>query len=573
MASGVSVICGIAGRFDAYYSYCDIMTAPCTQVTAPVWYGEPQQDARFITGAGLTRTVASFLGVCASGISILVSSKALEKEVESWTEEQKVKAIAAAASTILEEEELQKVAIASDMRVKDFERELTDGYAYLHLEKNPHLVDALIKKPDPEPEPLPMLTVELPINLTEKPSEESSVEQIPAGIQLMLASDLKEIVDAGILNLVGAQGSGKTSTSCMLLRYRVWRSHKLIVINPHKKKAMYKGLEPHLLAGTKFYGTGVGDTQRAVSLLEGMDTVLKLIEKRYDEYQNLEEHQYEHFPVTILLEECAEYTGLLNILNRPAIKDVDDPGFKASKYLEAFWLKLFVASRKGNNFVIRTIQSDTNKANGTEGLSELIKSSGACTLTQFSVPDGGCIGGWRSTGKGEIKIPNQKHTNDDGNAVDAKPAIVPTYWDYCKLLKDITDFSDLIPTNVESIPSLEPIIENPEDLWHAAVQHLNKSLAADSQVKNVNFPTPSREVSDTENRLFTAETIVPSGEQQLNIPITYTPDSLTREQIRTKIQYHQHQGSSQTKIIEILWRVQKNRSGWKQAYKEFKELI
>lgn len=579
MSGGVLALCGVVGRFDAQYSYCSSVTSPCTQVTAPVWFGSIPHDARLQSGSGFTRTITSLLGVGLSGVSILISAGELHKEELAFAQARNAKVLEAASSVLLNKEELEKVAIASQMRVKDFQRELTDGYAYLHLEKNPHLVEELTMQDES-----PVLSdessreFEAPVSLALTPESltpEPEETKIPSAIQMMLDSDLREIVDAGILNLVGAQGSGKTSTSCMLLRYRVWRSHKLIIINPHKKKAMYKGLESHLVDGTKFYGIGIGDIQRAISLLEGIDTVLKLLEKRYNDYQNLEEHEFNHFPVTILLEECAEYAGLLSVLNRPAIKDADDPGFKASKYLEGFWLKLFVASRKGNAFVIRTIQSDTNKTNGTEGLSELIKGSGACTLTQFSVPDGECIGGWRSTGQGEMKIPNQKYIDANGNAIDAKPCIVPTYFDYIKVLKDISNFSDLIPIpeHEETVQSSETIDENPEDLWYAAVQHLKKSLAADSNLKSMDLTGITGQVSDTENHSETTETTIPDGEQALIQTRTYTPDSLTLEQVVTKIQYHQHQGVSQTKIIELLWRVQKNRSGWKAAYKEFKEVM
>ena len=587
LSGGVLALCGVVGRFDAQYSYCDYSTNPCTQVTAPVWYGERNRDAHFTPGAGLTRTIMSILGSTFLAVSSLVSASALDEEEKVFAQSRSAKVLEAASSALLEKEELEKVAIASQMRVKDFERELTDGYAYLHLERNPHLVEELTFQPDPPVSPEAETSVE------SRPMQsdaeiETEEPKIPAGIQLMLDSDLSAIVDAGILSLVGSQGSGKTTSSCMMLRYRIWKGHKLIIVNPHKRKSMYKGIEPFLLPGTTIYGVGMGDAGRASSLLKGLETVLALIEKRYDEYQNLDESEYDHFPVTILLEECAEYDGLLSVFNRPANPKAEDPGFSAKKWLTSFWKKIFVATRKGNSYLIRTLQADTNTMNGTEGLAKLIQASGACTLTQFSTPDGGCIGGWRSTGLGEMKIPNQKHIDSDGNAQEAKPVTVPTYWDYCKILKDITDFSTAfsgsqlpkvkclslvpIPEEKESISLPESLTENPEDLWQRAVQHLNKSLTADSQVKNANFPPSNREGGDTKNHLETTETTIPNGEQSSSTALTYTPDSLTREQMVTKIQYHQHKGDSQTKTIEILWGVQKNRSGWKQAYKEFKEL-
>ncbi len=555
IGSAALAFTSIIGAFEPQYEYCTLATKPCTLITVPSWYANIPKNAKMIPGSGLTRTIASILGAGLCGCAVLVSGRGL-KEIQ-------VPQLEQARDKLAEEEELEKMAIASKMRVEDFRRELTDGYAYLHLERNPHLVDELTKVPELESalgqndtkEELPV------IEAAPEPVE----TQIPQAIQMILDSDLKQIVDAGIISLVGSQGSGKTTTGCMMLRYRIYKGHKLLIVNPHKRKSMYKGIEPHLLHGTTFYGVGVGDEARASSLMTGLETVLRLIEKRYDEYQNLEESQYDHFPVTILLEECAEYDGLLSVFNRPANLKEGDPGFNAKKWLTAFWKKVFVATRKGNCYLIRTLQSDTNTMNGTEGLAELIKSSGACTLTQFSVPDGECIGGWRSTGEGEIKIPNQKYTDQSGNPVDALVVKVPTYWDYKQIIADVTDFSDLVPVGEpsESLPESQP--ENPEDLWEMAIEHLKRSMSLDTNTKSMNLGAEKESPSDTGNHPEMKETTIFSEQ-------FYTPNKIPKDKLILKIREMVTQGDSQTKIIEILWGVSKNRSGWKQAYKEFKEL-
>jgi len=56
----------------------------------------------------------------------------------------------------LDEEEIQKTAIAADLRVKDFKRELYDGYNTLYLEKNPELLEALTTAATPQSLPAPM---------------------------------------------------------------------------------------------------------------------------------------------------------------------------------------------------------------------------------------------------------------------------------------------------------------------------------------------------------------------------------------------------------------------------------
>jgi len=57
--------------------------------------------------------------------------------------ESRQKQLEATTSNILDGEEIQKTAIAADLRVKDFQRELYDGYNRLYLEKNPELLEAL----------------------------------------------------------------------------------------------------------------------------------------------------------------------------------------------------------------------------------------------------------------------------------------------------------------------------------------------------------------------------------------------------------------------------------------------
>ena len=65
----------------------------------------------------------------------------------------------------MDEEEIQKTAIAADLRVKDFKRELYDGYNTLYLEKNPELLEVLTT---PTPQSLP---ASFPAPMESKPEE------------------------------------------------------------------------------------------------------------------------------------------------------------------------------------------------------------------------------------------------------------------------------------------------------------------------------------------------------------------------------------------------------------------
>lgn len=475
LGGGISACVALIGSYAPRVSYCDPQTKPCTQVERDASAQRPDVEVSYIPGLGLQRTAASVASVLlfAGGLFAIAKAEEEQEEIEpqlQLDEQIKIKRLELEANT-----ELVNLENLAETRVRIHEQELKEAEAEMFFERNPEAISQYLPKPEPQPSELESKPSELEIKSSElKPEAEQEIEKIPPGIEMMLDSDLREIVDAGILNLVGAQGSGKTTTSCMLLRYRVWKGHKLIIINPHKKKSMYQGLESYLMPGSKFYGVGKGDVERAQSLLDGLEFIRQHISDRYDEYQNLDESEYDHYPVTILLEECAEYDGLLSVFNRPANPKEGDPGFSAKTYVTFFWKKFFIATRKGNNFGIRTIQFDSNTMNGTDGMSDLIKSQGACKLTQYSVPDGNCVGGWRSTGEGEIELPNQKYFDAGGKPINAKTVTVPTWQDYKKIL-DPTDFRDLAPIQskgekVKPIPE-KVVIDEEEEFEASEPEH------------------------------------------------------------------------------------------------------
>ncbi|RUS93117.1 hypothetical protein DSM106972_097490 [Dulcicalothrix desertica PCC 7102] len=240
----------------------------------------------------------------------------------------------------------------------------------------------------------------------------------PALIQTLQNSAIAPILKAGVLKVIGGQGSGKTTlVNGGLLRYRLQQGHKLIIINPHKSFEMYRGLEPHLVTSTEFYGVGADDATRATSLAKGLTTVLGILETRYTEYQNQPVGSYNHYPITILIEECGEWAGLL--------------GEKGLPLIQHFWQKMFIACRKGRFFPIITAQHDTMAMFGNpKGLAELIKSSGAVTLNLIAEPDSNSPDGWRPSGKGVLYIPNN----------DAKKIDVP---DIRNLVSNPDVFTDL----------------------------------------------------------------------------------------------------------------------------------
>ncbi|MEG5048264.1 hypothetical protein [Microcoleus sp. B4-C1] len=136
------------GYFDKHVSYCNGATNPCTPVI--VSGSKYPKNAKFVKlhqGWGLLRTASGVIGAISFGAGYFTSGAASVKQRKSEEEaaifEARQKQLEATTSDILESEEIQKTAIAADLRVKDFKRELYDGYNTLYLEKNPELLDAL----------------------------------------------------------------------------------------------------------------------------------------------------------------------------------------------------------------------------------------------------------------------------------------------------------------------------------------------------------------------------------------------------------------------------------------------
>lgn len=136
------------GYFDKHVSYCDRTTNPCTPVV--VTGSQYPKNAKFVKlhqGWGLLRTTSGVIAAISFGAGYFTSGAASVKQRKSEEEaailEARQKQLEATTSNILDEEEIQKTAIAADLRVKDFKRELYDGYNTLYLEKNPELLEAL----------------------------------------------------------------------------------------------------------------------------------------------------------------------------------------------------------------------------------------------------------------------------------------------------------------------------------------------------------------------------------------------------------------------------------------------
>jgi hypothetical protein len=132
--------------------------------------------------------------------------------------------------------------------------------------------------------------------------------------------------------------------------------------------------------------------------------------------------------------------------------------------------------------------------------------------------------------------------------------------------------------------SAPPPPEDPEELWQKARQLLEQALssspATDSQqnshpevVKESDRATESSQPPPPETSDI--EEVSPEEPKEESSPTAtklYTPQQLGIDQLVPVILAMLKQKTSETKVIEALWQVKKNRSGWKRAYNEFREL-
>jgi hypothetical protein len=146
ICGAIAAIGSLSGYFNSRLQYCDAATSPCTRVAISVDIKPPQtaQDAIVLPGNGKMRLslglVAMALlagGYVVSGLEVeSLAAIAKQEETDVFLEEKR--------QAILADEEEKKLILSSDIRFKDFEQQLLDGYAMLLLENNPELAEQIL---------------------------------------------------------------------------------------------------------------------------------------------------------------------------------------------------------------------------------------------------------------------------------------------------------------------------------------------------------------------------------------------------------------------------------------------
>ncbi|MEH2033396.1 MAG: hypothetical protein V7K67_27875 [Nostoc sp.] len=146
ICGAIAAIGSLSGYFNSRVEYCDTATNPCTRVAISVDVAPPRtaQDVVVLPGNGKMRLTLGLIamvllagGYVVSGLEVEgLSAKAKQEETDAFLEEKRQEIVA--------EEEEKKLILASDIRFKDFEQQLLDGYAMLLLENNPELAEQIL---------------------------------------------------------------------------------------------------------------------------------------------------------------------------------------------------------------------------------------------------------------------------------------------------------------------------------------------------------------------------------------------------------------------------------------------
>jgi hypothetical protein len=258
----------LMGFFDNQVRYCDPITNPCTQVVIPDWFGDPPPDAKFVqlfSGNKVSRVFFGIVSPLSFGVCVVAALVAAENQRSIDEQRAAIEFLEAIQKQVLGDEEMTKLALASDMRVQDFRRELLDGYAALVLEKHPELVEKFAPKP---PQPTEIPPVQSQANQEDstreeggsseepspenKPAEETSADSGLEGVELPIPPNIPGIIffdwlkfknnpeDFPHVRLVAPTNGGKTMTADWLLD--VFPANEKFVLTIKQKPHQWRGL-------------------------------------------------------------------------------------------------------------------------------------------------------------------------------------------------------------------------------------------------------------------------------------------------------------------------------------------
>lgn len=199
VAGTVSTGLSLGGYFSDRYSWC-VRQNPCIRTES--WnQPNPEIKTQLIPGTGTTRTIAGVVGAIGFGVAVVVTGAAAKQEerrlIAEAAAKKEAETLEANQAAVLLEEEKQKLAIASELRVDAFRKEQLNAHAKLFLLQNPEAIErfaaqeAPLPPPEPEQQPEPLLNQnQQPLSNNQSPEPEQQVQ--PEQPEVVLAKLIGE---------------------------------------------------------------------------------------------------------------------------------------------------------------------------------------------------------------------------------------------------------------------------------------------------------------------------------------------------------------------------------------------
>jgi len=587
-----SAICAIAGSFSAgvglvgSYSpratYCDNRTKPCTKVEVNSFDDLPVNTrAEYLPGYGLQRTVASAIAVLLFGGGLLAIAKAEEEQEEIEPQLQLDKQLAIKRLELEANTELQNLENLAQTRVEVHEQELKESVAEMFFERNPEAIAHYLPKPEPVPEPVKVDTVEDPKVLESKPEPEP---ELFFGVELALSPALgvefwdwqwfnNRADDLPHIRIIAPTNGGKT-TLCDWLAEVVPADERMVITVKRK---------PHQWAGLEVYGV----PENYAVIREKLEW---LQNERVERTRLMEKGIYRG-RLSAIVDEWKAIARNVKAIKDPETKLITNP---SAKEIMGEQLTL---SRESLIRIFAMAQGRQVITWGLEGESDILECFCTVYLGSFAVEEAEAMQRkfskdseeWATWGK---VVEFMRSLGKRAAWIECEfgkfPAIAPDLsgWKREIQLNDETEVeTSLISTEVvDLLPTSHSPLSNDISSDELLRQNLDRILITleQSLVQSSNSRDDNKDVihPELEEVVEQPELIEPQPTEQVLLdaiaPVPqekrYTPLQLIKTDIIATVSKMQSEGMSQTKIVEQLWQVQKSRSGWSAAYREFRSL-